>query len=45
MQIATGIVVGSLATSAITLVLYKPLMKYVFKINMDLFDDLDTDED
>lgn len=45
MKTALGIVVGSLATSAITLVAYKPIMNYVFKINMDMLGELEEDED
>ena len=42
-QIAAGIILGSLAHAAITLAVYKPLINYVFK--MELMDEIEEDED
>ena len=42
-QIAAGIILGSLATAGIALAVYKPLINYVF--NMELRDEIEEDED
>ena len=42
MKIAAGIVIGSLATSAITLALYGPIMK---KLTIEMINDMVDEED
>lgn len=45
LKIAAGIIVGSAATTGLTLVFYKPIMKKLLRINEEIANDFIDTED